>query len=170
VISSLPSTCRRRVNQLLWWGEFIVRVTGVDSDGRVTSLQGGPVLGDGVFEQGELRNLGIGGRIKVFLNWTQHAKLPRWLSLLFWRYVCGECGKWSHSIPCPQCGCCSFNVRGIGSLWSTVYMFLYLIDVPPHNSLPFWRRAVKRLLPEWSKSPISNFGRWLWCNEWGHKR
>ena len=88
---------RYKVDQLVWLGEFICRVTQVTLDGRVIDLMGGPVLSDGSFNPERLRPLGIGGRIRVFLDKSQHFKRAR-VRKLFYNYKCPNCKHVSECI------------------------------------------------------------------------
>lgn len=138
---------RFRLNQLVWWGESIARVTAIDGQGRALALMGGPVLGDGSFNSDELRCLGLAGRLRVWHDSLQDGSAPEWLKLLFSHCRCSTCGKWISFNHCPQCGFQSTILfgRGIFDLWHSFYFQLYLS----------------------SSKQMSNLGRWLWCNEWG---
>lgn len=139
---------RFRLGQLVWWGEFIARVTAISPTGTVLSLQGGPVLGDGAFDPLKLRPLGIGGSIRVAFDSIINSKrVPLQLRLLVFHDCCGQCGRWVEGLGrlCPRCG----DIRSWKSGWSLYGMWI-------HFYMKLWFSRNKT---------ISAFGRWLWCNE-----
>lgn len=143
-----------RANQLVWLGEFVARVTAVDADGNVLSLQGGPVLGDGDFNADRLRPLGIAGMIHVAMDYVV-SDGPRWARLLVIRRECPQCRRWVEKTPCPHCDCYSFRPAGICNAWVRLQMKLWLFGSSKYgNGRP------------WAVRQINSLGRWLWCNEW----
>jgi hypothetical protein len=150
-----PVSRRFRIGQLVWWGEFIACVAEIQH-GKVTALRGGPVLGDGSFDPARLRPLGLGGIIKVLFDHAQHSQ---WI----WNYRCTDCkGVSACVVPCPKCGCCRFQIRGLAQWWVHLYMSLWLFSGPRNTRL-------RKVCPGWMRHQVSNFGRWLWCNEWGYR-
>lgn len=157
---------KRKVGQLLWWGEFITRVTSIDQNGVVTSLQGGPVLGDGSFDPQKLRNLGIAGYVHVSIDYLKRSPRPMWVRMLTSSIKCAECGYRSiFAVPCECCGCCSFSIHGLQSCWIHIYSCLWLFngnDLFSNKGLRGWMNRNLPMLANW----ISRCGHGFMCNNW----